>query len=202
MTDQGPSRPVCPACQAPLPVLLCNAGAMGACPACATRMQVVLFPAFFRAIEKGLAAETVGAAGEASCFFHADRKAVVACESCGRFLCALCHVQIGKRDLCPNCIQSDQRKGRLDSLDRRRVLHDAVAMALAVYPMVIPVYGWICSPVTAPICLYIVVRRWTSPLSVVSRGRWRLAVAGLLAALQLAAWAVLAVVLLAKWLLA
>src|SRR4029453_12242931 len=60
------------------------------CPACGTLLEVEVFPAFHRSLPAVAAAEAVLTDEEASCFFHPEKKAVVPCQACGRFLCLLC----------------------------------------------------------------------------------------------------------------
>ena len=176
-----------------LPGTLCNTDGIVACPACGGLFQSVVFPALFRPIERGTAGERIGLEGDAGCFYHPGRKAVLACEGCGRFLCALCDVTLSGRHLCPACIESGRKKGKLANLDRHRVLFDEIALALAVYPLVIPFFGWFMTPLTAPACLYVALRYWKEPLSLVRRSRWQFVLAILMAALTLAGWAILAI---------
>lgn len=194
MPDAIPAGPVCPHCQTSLPGALCNTPGLVDCPACRGSLHAAVFPALFRPVEHGTAGERIGLEGEAGCFYHAGRKAVLACEGCGRFLCALCDVPLGGQHLCPACIETGKKKGKLANLNRHRVLHDDVALALAAYPLVIPIFGWIVSPLTAPACFYVVFRYWKEPLGVVRRSRWRYVLAILLAALTLAGWALLMIV--------
>ena len=195
MPDASPVGPACPHCQTPLPGALCNSDALAECPACRGRFHAAVFPALFRPVEKGVAGEQIGLEGDAGCYYHAGRKAVLACEGCGRFLCALCDVPLGGRHLCPACIEAGKKKGKLVNLERHRVLFDDVALALAAYPLVIPGFGWFLSPLTAPACLYVVLRYRKEPLGVVRRSRWRFVLAFILASLTLVGWALLAVVL-------
>lgn len=151
-------------------------------------MQAAVFPAFFRAVERGEAGDRIQAEGDASCFYHAQRKAVLACEGCGRFLCTLCDVPLAGQHLCPACIETGKRKGRLPNLHRHRLLHDEIALALAVYPAVIPFFGWVFSILTAPVSLVLAIRYWKAPLSIVPRTRWRFVVAIIFAVLEILVW--------------
>lgn len=193
MPDALPVGPACPHCQTPLPGALCNTPGLVGCPACLGSLQATVFPAAFRAVERGASGERIGIEGDAGCFYHPGRKAVLACEGCGRFLCALCDVPLAGRHLCPACIETGKKKGKLVNLHRNRVLFDDVALALAVYPIVIPGFGWMFSPLTAPTCLYVAFRYWKEPLSIVRQSRWRFVLAILLASLTLVGWAALAV---------
>lgn len=195
MPDTPSSLPACPHCQASLPGALCNTPALAACPACGRRMNVTVLPAFFRALEKGQAGERILDEGEAGCFYHPGRKAVLACEGCGRFLCSLCDVPMGGKHLCPSCIEAGKKKGRLPNLHRHRLLYDEIALALAVYPAVIPFVGWVASLVTAPVSLVLVFRHWKTPLSIAPRTRIRFVVAALFAVLEIIGWVALFVAL-------
>jgi len=124
--------------------------------------------------------------GEASCFYHAAKKAAVACEGCGRFLCALCDIEMAGRHICPSCVESEKKKGNTNRVTTHRVLYDEASLALAIVPMI---FLW-PTLVTAPITLFLVCRYWKAPLSIVPRTRIRFVVAGLIAAAQAAGWIV------------
>ncbi len=198
MPDVQQPDPACPRCKTALPASSCNTANLAVCGACGAKLQVAVFPAFLR--RAGQNGQTPAAAqeGEASCYHHPAKQAVIACEACGRFLCALCHVRLGNMDLCPSCITISRSKGKLPNLDRHRVLHDNIVMALAVYPLVIPFFGWILTPVTSVTTLVLAIRHWKSPLSFEHRTRARFVFGAILALLQIAAWAVLAIVLAAN----
>ena len=122
--------------------------------------------------------------GEASCFYHPTKKAVLPCESCGRFLCAICDVELNGQHLCPGCLASGKKKGKLKQLENRRTLYDSLALAVAVYPMLLV---W-PSLVGAPIAIYIAIRHWKAPTSVIPRTRWRAVLAIIIALLQIGGW--------------
>ncbi len=122
---------------------------------------------------------------QAGCFYHPQKKAVVLCAYCGRFLCALCDVEWGGEHLCPACLETGKKKGRIISLERRRVLYDAAALKLAVYPVLM---FWF-TLLTAPIALYIAIRHWNSPTSILGRTHVRSVLAILLSSLEILAWA-------------
>jgi hypothetical protein len=143
-----------------------------------------LFPAFFRSTHLGSAGETIVIEGEAGCFFHPEKKAVVPCAECGRFLCALCDLELNGRHLCPGCLESGQRKGKLVELERRRTLYDTAAIEFALLPILLgPV-----TLLTAPTALFLVFYGWNKPRSLVPRSRWLFIVAFFLAAAQIVSW--------------
>jgi hypothetical protein len=64
------------------------------------------------------------------------------------------------------------------------VLYDATALKLAFYPLLI---FWF-TLVTAPIALYLAIRHWSSPTSIVGRTKTRFVLAITLSGLQILAW--------------
>ena len=118
---------------------------------------------------------------EASCFFHPNKKAAVPCDICGRFLCSLCEIEFNGQHICSSCIESGKRKRKLTNLENRRVLHDNIALSLAIIPMI---FVW---PVifTAPASIFISLRHWKSPASIIHRTKVRFIFAILLSSIQL-----------------
>ena len=171
-----PRLVACTKCRAPLPPALYNFPELRPCPACGAWVQVEVFPAALRPPGAGASAEAVLVDGEASCFYHPTKKAILPCESCGRFLCALCDVEMNGQHLCPGCLESGKKKGKLKQLENRRTLYDNIALALSVCPVLI----------TAPVGLYMAIRYWNAPGSVVPRGRWRVVLAIIFALVQIA----------------
>jgi hypothetical protein len=179
-----PRLVACTKCRTPLPPVLYNTRELQACPSCRTRLQVEVFPAVLRPPGPGSVGERVVVDGEASCFYHPAKRAVVPCDSCGRFLCAVCDVEMNGQHLCPACIESGKKKGRIQKLENRRTLYDSLALALTVYPLLLV---WL-TIITAPIALYIAIRYWNAPSSVVPRSRWRMVLAIILALLEIGGW--------------
>lgn len=164
------------------------------CRACGAGLWIELFPALVRPPEAVDPGERVLDDATASCFFHADKQAEVACEGCGRFVCALCDLEIRGRHLCPSCVAGGQRRDAPE-LATRRTLYDGIALALALYPLLIFYF----TLVTAPAALYFCIRHRHSPGSLVRRRRWRFAVAALLATLQIGGWVALAAFLVSRF---
>ena len=174
----------CTKCRAPLPPAGYNAPRLSACLACGAPAQVAVFPAALRPPGPGAAAERLQAEGEAGCYYHPAKKAVVPCASCGRFLCAVCDVELNGEHLCPGCLETGRKKGRLHQLENTRTLYDSLALAVAVYPIILV---W-TTIIGAPIALYLAIRYWKAPSSVVPRSRWRAVLAIILALLQIGGW--------------
>ncbi len=163
--------------------------ALKRCPDCQRWTSVIAFPALTRPAALGSTGETIVTEGEAACFYHPQKRAVVPCGFCGRFLCGLCDVELNGQHLCPSCLQSGARKGKLQALERRRVLYDDIACSLAVWPL-LP-FLWILTPATAPAALFMAIRYWKTPTSMVPRTKARFIVAIALSSLQILGWVAL-----------
>src|SRR6185369_13510263 len=114
---------------------LFNRAELKPCPSCAAPLQVEVFPAFFRKITPGTGAETILVEGEASCFYHPQKRAVLPCHGCGRFLCALCDCELHGEHYCPACLETGRKKGKIKRLENRRTLYDSIALAVALFPI-------------------------------------------------------------------
>jgi len=176
----------CPKCRAVLGAEFFNQPAWQPCPSCATELRMSVFPALFR--EEIIApGERLLVEGEASCFYHPEKKAAVVCDGCGRFLCALCDVDFNGQHLCMACLQAGRQKGRIAKMQNARTRHDRIAVALAVVPM-------LCFWPTilgAPAALFFALWHWKSPGSIVPN--WRrlnLVIAIILASCQIIGWIV------------
>ncbi len=156
------------------------------CPSCSSPLRLEVFPTLFDTPAPAQTAQAVVAEGEASCFYHPSKKAMLPCEVCGRFLCALCDVELNGQHLCPACLASGQKKGRLSNLDNRRVLYDSLALTLALAPLLL----WPFTLITAPAALFVALRYWRAPGSVVHRTKIRLILAMVLALVQIAGWGI------------
>ncbi len=173
----------CTHCHTPILAGFYNTPDLIPCPSCHVPIRIDVFPAFYRGIRPGKEGEAL-MEDQSSCFYHPEKKAVILCDHCGRFLCALCDVEFGGRHLCPACLETGKKKGRIVNLDRHRVLYDSVALKIAVFPMITV---WF-TLVTAPIALYLAIRHWKSPTSLVRRTKIRFIFAVALAGLQILAW--------------
>lgn len=177
----------CPECQTPWTVPLSDETSLMVCPGCAREGAAAVFPAFMRPAVTASLPEKLVIEGEASCFYHADKRAAVPCSSCGRFLCALCDIVVGERHLCPACIESGRTKGKFLEFETNRTLWDSAALTLAVLPTILCFY---VSVFTAPAAIIVAIMGWKKPSSIIPRGRWRLWIAIVLSVLQIAAWVI------------
>jgi len=149
---------------------------------CGVEARALVYPAILRVCEAS-AGEAIQAAGEAACFAHDDKRAVASCDSCGRFVCALCRIEWGSRVLCPACLNSAEKRSAL--LVRSRIMFDTMALATALAS----VFLFTLSILTAPISIYLAIRSFRAPRSLVPRAMWRAWVALTVSVLELGGWA-------------
>lgn len=178
--------PSCPGCGASLGEGVLNLPDLAPCPSCGVPMQVEVFPALFRPPTRGRDGEALMVEGESSCFYHPQKRAVVPCQGCGRFLCALCDCELHGEHFCPACLEVGRQKGRIQRLENQRTLYDGIALAVATLPLLIFYF----TIITAPIALYLAIRYWNAPRSIVHRTKFRLVLAIVLATLQIVGWGV------------
>lgn len=158
------------------------------CPACGVPLVMEVFPALFRKASAGPSGEAVMVEGESSCFYHPQKKAVLPCDGCGRFLCALCDCPFEGAHFCPACLETGKTKGKIKSLDNRRTLYDNIALSLPILPL-LPVFTFYFTFVTAPMALYVAIRYWNAPRGILGRTRIRFVLAILIALAEIGGWA-------------
>ena len=173
----------CTKCRTPLSAGFYNIPNFVDCPSCGVPIRIDIFPAFLKGDQGGSTGEAVNGE-EASCFYHPGKKAAIACDHCGRFLCDLCDIQFGSEHICSSCLESGKKKGKIVNLERHRTLYDRITLKLAIYPLFIFYF----TIITAPITLYLVIRHWKSPRSILGGGRVRFVMAGLISLLEIAGW--------------
>jgi hypothetical protein len=164
----------CPECGFELKPYFLESPDYRTCHVCGHETSALPYPACFAPDQVITQADLRREDDDASCFYHESKKAVQACSQCGRFVCALCAVQIGNDVLCPGCIVSGEKKPEAhtrvaDRLERGRKLYDSLALAVAIVPALtvwLSIFG-------GPAALYIVIRYWKRPTSIVRRYQWR-----------------------------
>ncbi len=170
----------CQACGASLALVDVSKDYGGRCGSCGAVTWLAVFPAALEA-PKSSHADLVADEAEASCFYHQGKRAHVHCDSCGRFLCKLCQIELGGQNLCPTCLETGQKTRTLSRLDNQRTLYDTVALALSTIPILAVWPIVIC----APISIFITIWNWKKPLSVLPRTKVRYILAIVFALLDL-----------------
>jgi hypothetical protein len=139
------------------------------CPYCQKQLAICIWPVVH---QKGNA--TAALSDQATCFFHPDKLFQACCQRCGRFVCALCDLQLGAEHICPTCFE----RGRADSGAEaskaewryRDVLYDSIALTVG--------WGWILFwPVIVaaiPTVIYLHLKYRKAPRSyLIARSGWR-----------------------------
>jgi hypothetical protein len=192
--ERSASSLYCTKCNQELPLFLFRTDEFRPCPSCGSSIYVVIFPALLKDSSLSRPGQTLLLDTDASCFYHPQKKAEITCDYCGRFLCALCDVEMEGKHLCPPCIETGKQKGRIKTLENRRTLYDSIALSLAVLPLLIFYFTLI----TAPITIYIAIRYWNAPKSILHRGKWRMILAIILASSQIVGWGMLGYFLISR----
>jgi hypothetical protein len=133
--------------------------------------------------------ERINGGDQASCFYHPAKQAVVDCAHCGRFLCALCDLEVGEAHLCPACLGRGKDQQSVMQQNRGLFRYDMLALALAFWPFLLFMPSTVF---TAPLALYITLKHYKTPISITPATRWRFPMAAVLAVGQLIGLGVLA----------
>lgn len=175
---------LCARCQTPLPPWELSNSEGARCTSCWSLNTVRAFPALFRQAAAAVR-PAVALDGEAACFDHPGKRAVAACNQCGRFVCDLCQVEFGGQVWCPSCVATGSGAARGANPDSSRVLYDSIALAVPTFSLIA---FWPITTLTAPGTLVFTLVKWKKPLSLVRRSRWRFVVAVVISLVECAGW--------------
>ena len=167
-SHMGTAAASCPSCGGDVIPVETETG-WQSCPSCADRLQICLWPV----VQQNTNAATA-LSDQATCFFHPDKAFQACCQRCGRFVCALCDLQLGAEHVCPTCFE----RGRSDSGAEagkaewryRDVLYDSIAVTVG--------WGWIILWPTIvaaiPAVIFLHVKYRNAPRSyLIPRSGWR-----------------------------
>jgi hypothetical protein len=129
--------------------------------------------------------------GEAVCVFHPEKKAALACQQCGRFICTLCDLPMGSRHLCPNCVEGGLVSEKVPELVNRRFIWGGASLALGWLPLLFGSFLFLGYIITGPAAIFTGISSFRKPGSLVRGRRPVAAIFGILGGvLQLAMVAV------------
>lgn len=143
------------------------------CPYCQKWLQIRIWP-IIRPNTNAVSALS----DQATCFFHPDKAFQSCCQRCGRFVCALCDLQLGAEHVCPTCFEH----GRADSgaeagkgeWRHRDVLYDSIALTVGW----VWIFFWPVIVAALPAVIFLHVKYRKSPRSyLIPRPGWRFWVA-------------------------
>lgn len=167
-----PGAVTCPSCQGRVTPVDTESG-WQSCPYCEKRLQIRLWPVVRQNTNAAAALSD-----QATCFFHPDKAFQACCQRCGRFVCALCDLQLGAEHVCPTCFESGRANSGAEAgkaeWRHRDVLYDSIALTIG--------WAWILFwPVIAaalPAAIYLHVKYRKAPRSyLIARSGWRFWVA-------------------------
>lgn len=177
----------------PLPKWELAAGSAAMCTLCGSANMVRAFPAMF--VQADAPRPEAALEGEAACFDHPNKRAVAACQQCGRFVCQLCSVDFGNGVWCPGCVAGGSRRAPTANQETALTLYDSIALTLPLASLVL----WPFNLIAAPASLVLALTKWKQPLSPVRRNRWRFVVAIAISLIEIALWIWLFVYLAARF---
>jgi hypothetical protein len=149
------------------------------CDRCRQFLRISVFPALGMAPPMPAQSGARAMEGDATCFFHPEKRAERPCDRCGRFLCALCDLPVGARHLCPSCLKAGPEDNvALPELVTKRLSWGRLSLLLAVVP--ITILGVYISWATAPAAIFAALYGWNKPGSLVHGKRRLSALVGLL----------------------
>lgn len=139
------------------------------CPYCNKRLLMRVWPV---ARQSNNAATALS--DQATCFFHPEKAFQACCQRCGRFLCALCDLQLGAEHVCPICFE----RGRADTNVEagkaewryRDVDYDSIALTVGWAWVLF----WPTFVVALPAVIFLHVKYRKAPRSyLIPRSGWR-----------------------------
>jgi hypothetical protein len=170
----------CARCRMPLQTRQLAGSGTADCTLCGAANQAWLFPAALTSAP--LVHPEIALEGEATCYEHSDKRAIGACQRCGRFVCQFCSVEFGTEVLCPTCVTGGSVAAA--RLNPSLTMFDSVALiiplaSLIIYPFTI---------VAAPASLVLSLLKWKQPISPVRPNRWRFVLAIIISLIMIGLW--------------
>lgn len=165
----GPAAETCPHCSLDIPA----DSRWQSCPYCQKWLQIQVWPI----VRQNTNAESA-LSDQATCFFHPDKAFQACCQQCGRFVCALCDLQLGAEHVCPTCFE----RGRAASGAQvgnaewryRDVLYDSIALTVGW----VWILFWPLFIAALPAVIFLHVKYRKAPRSyLIPRSGWRFWVA-------------------------
>jgi len=175
----------CDRCGALVEFAAWNTGVFTPC-ACGAKLYARAYPKLVTPLAAGHGGADRADDDQSCCFYHPQKQAAVACETCGRFLCDLCDLAIGEVHVCGQCYWRAMQESNDERFCPRRPTHDQAALMLAIIP------------VTAPLGVYYALRHWNSPGSVLGVRRGWLTAAAVVGAVGTVFWGYVAVKLISE----
>ena len=168
----APGTIVCPECGGSVARLETRSG-WQKCPFCEKQLQFRTWLVVRQATNAAAAIPE-----KATCFFHPDKAFQACCQRCGRFVCALCDLQLGEEHICPTCFERGRSEAGLAGgkaeWRHRDVLYDSMSLMIGW----IWIFFWPTILAAIPITITLHVKYRKAPRSyLIPRSGWRFWVA-------------------------
>ena len=204
----------CSSCGFGMPDALFARTGSADCSTCGKEVRATILPALYKGpgARPPLLPEEPPAPGEPACFYNPDRRATKVCDHCGVFVSDAWAAKWGSQTVCLKCIEDLRSKHKDTRFEAKRTLWDNIALFLAVGPWVLAgllvatfiLYGFailvlFTTLATAPAAVFVALRYWNAPRSLVPRGRGRLCWALGLGLVQVGLWMAGILTLVTQW---
>lgn len=158
---------ICPNCAADIPA----DAEWQSCPYCQKPLQIRMWPIVRRSTNAAVALTD-----QATCFFHPDKAFQACCQRCGRFVCALCDLQLGAEHVCPACFERGRSGSEASKAEwrYRDVLYDSIAFTTGW----VWILFWPTFVIALPVVIFLHAKYRKAPRSyLIPRSAWRFWVA-------------------------
>lgn len=150
------------------------------CPVCRQQSLAWIFPALFRDGGSTPAGQRIIEESQSSCMNHPQKQAESVCDSCGKFLCALCAIEWNDEHLCTACIQHRKDSNHEGAYQTSYTHYDSVALVVVLLSLAfLPMFG--VGGFLAPVTFYVAWRYWREPWRPVPYHKWWMVLALVLA---------------------
>lgn len=164
----APGTVPCPSCGGELAPIGTETGRQ-TCPFCEKQLQIRFWPSLLQNANAAVAMPD-----QATCFFHPDKAYQACCQRCGRFVCALCDLQLGAEHVCPTCFERGRGGSGAESNKaewrHRDVLYDSIALTIGWAWIIF----WPTIVVAFPTVIFLHVKYRKTPRQyIIPRSGWR-----------------------------
>lgn len=139
------------------------------CHSCANRLQVCHWPV----VQRNNNAATA-LSDQATCFFHPEKAFQACCQHCGRFVCALCDLQLGAEHVCPACFERGRTDSGAEASKSEWRHHDVLFDSIALTVGWAWIFFWPIIIAAIPTVIFLHVKYRKAPRSyLIPRSGWR-----------------------------
>jgi hypothetical protein len=161
----GPAAITCPHCSVDIPA----DSQWQSCPFCQKWLQIRAWP-----IVRQNTNAVSALSDQATCFFHPDKAFQACCQRCGRFVCALCDLQLGAEHVCPTCFERGRADSGAEASKAEWRYHDVLYDSIAFTVGWVWILFWPVFVAALPTVIVLHVKYRKAPrLYLIARSGWR-----------------------------